>query len=29
MTADATTILIIEDEPSIRRLLRATLAAND
>jgi two-component system KDP operon response regulator KdpE len=29
MTADATTILIVEDEPSIRRLLRATLGAND
>ena len=29
MTADLTTILIVEDEPSIRRLLRATLGAND
>lgn len=29
MTGDAATILIVEDEPPIRRLLRATLAAND
>ncbi|MBV8392078.1 MAG: response regulator transcription factor [Alphaproteobacteria bacterium] len=29
MTGDAATILIVEDEPPIRRLLRTTLAAND
>jgi two-component system KDP operon response regulator KdpE len=29
MTGDAATILIVEDEPPIRRLLRATLGAND
>ena len=29
MTADDATILIVEDEPPIRRLLRATLGAND
>jgi two-component system KDP operon response regulator KdpE len=29
MTGDAAIILIVEDEPPIRRLLRATLAAND
>ena len=29
MTGDAATILIVEDEPPIRRLLRATLAAHD
>ncbi len=29
MTADGATILIVEDEPPIRRLLRTTLAAHD
>jgi len=29
MTGDAAIILIVEDEPPIRRLLRATLGAND
>ncbi len=29
MTGDAATILIVEDEPPIRRLLRTTLGAND
>jgi len=29
MTGDAAVILIVEDEPPIRRLLRATLGAND
>ena len=29
MTGDAATILIVEDEPPIRRLLRATLGAHD
>src|SRR6266851_2259278 len=29
MTGDAATILIVEDEPPIRRLLRATLVAHD
>jgi len=29
MTGDATTILIVEDEPPIRRLLRTTLGAHD
>src|SRR5204863_113833 len=29
MTGDAATILIVEDEPPIRRLLRTTLAAHD
>lgn len=29
MTADGATILIVEDEPPIRRLLRTTLAAQD
>src|SRR5436190_17201464 len=29
MTGDAATILIVEDEPPIRRLLRTTLAAQD
>ena len=29
MTTDEVTILIVEDEPPIRRLLRATLAAQD
>ncbi|HTG21342.1 MAG TPA: response regulator, partial [Reyranella sp.] len=29
MTGDAATILIVEDEPPIRRLLRATLTAHD
>ena len=29
MTADDATIRIVEDEPPIRRLLRATLGAND
>ena len=29
MTGDAATVLIVEDEPPIRRLLRATLGAND
>src|SRR3982074_3098643 len=29
MTGDAATILIVEDEPPIRRLLRATLGAPD
>src|SRR5260370_34518187 len=29
MTGDAAAILIVEDEPPIRRLLRATLGAND
>ena len=29
MTGDAATILIVEDEPPIRRLLRATLAAHE
>src|SRR6478735_7433865 len=29
MTTDAATILIVEDEPPIRRLLRATLGAHD
>ncbi len=29
MTADGATILIVEDEPPIRRLLRATLGAQD
>jgi two-component system, OmpR family, KDP operon response regulator KdpE len=29
MTGDAAAILIVEDEPPIRRLLRATLAAHD
>jgi two-component system KDP operon response regulator KdpE len=29
MTGDAANILIVEDEPPIRRLLRATLGAND
>ena len=29
MTGDAALILVVEDEPSIRRLLRATLDAND
>ena len=29
MTAEGATILVVDDEPPIRRLLRATLAAND
>src|SRR5260370_8182239 len=29
MTGDAATILIVEDEPPIRRLLRTTLTAHD
>ena len=29
MTADGATILIVEDEPPIRRLLRTTLAGQD
>ena len=29
MTGDAATILIVEDEPPIRRLLRTTLGAHD